>query len=387
MDQCVDYIIIGAGIAGASAAYELVNEAKVILIERESQLAYHSTGRSAAIYMQAYGNKTVRGLTKNSFEFYSNPPKGFSDTPLLKERGAIFLATKEQKELAEHHYREMKNEVDNLELLENEDLQSLVPVINTDRYITGIFEKDAMDIDTHAVHQGYINGFKEKGGNLITNCLIRSINHHDDIWCLDTTKGQFKAPMIINAAGAWADQIASLAGIKNINLEPKKRSVVYLSIEDHDINNWPYVGDISESFYFKPDSGKLFVSPCDEIPITPCDAKPSDLDIALAVNNLEAVTNIEVKKIDHTLAGLRSFVADRTPVVGEDKDAPGFFWLVGQGGYGFQTAPAIANCCRMLLTRKCFPESLKKLGVSEEALSPNRISIDRNLCEKRCITK
>jgi len=377
-DQSVDYLIIGAGIAGASAAYELAKEANVILIEKETQLAYHSTGRSAAIYMQAYGNKTVRGLTRNSYEFYTNPPKGFSDKPLLRERGAIFLATKEQKILAEQHYKEMKNEVNNLELLEGEALRSLVPVINTDIYTSGIFEKDAMDIDTHAVHQGYINGFKGNGGTLITNCNVNSISRHNNIWCVDTTQGKIVAPMIINAAGAWADQIASLAGVRTINLEPKKRSVFYLSIDEYNTNKWPYVGDLSESFYFKPDSGKLFVSPCDEIPITPCDAKPSDLDIAIAVNNLEAVTNIEVKKVGHTLAGLRSFVADRTPVVGEDADVPGFFWLVGQGGYGFQTAPAIANCCRMLLTRNCFPESLKNLGVVEEALSPNRNSLDRN---------
>jgi len=377
-DKYTDYLIIGAGIAGASAAYELAKEASVILIERETQLAYHSTGRSAAIYMQAYGNKTVRGLTKYSLEFYTNPPKGFSDKPLLRERGAIFLATKEQKILAEQHYKEMKNDVGNLRLLEGNQLRNIVPVINTDIYTSGIFEQDAMDIDTHAVHQGYINGFKEKGGALITNCSVNSISRHNNLWSIDTTQGNIVTPMIINAAGAWADQIAGLAGVRSINLEPKKRSVFYLSIDEFNINKWPYVGDLSESFYFRPDSGKLFVSPCDEIPITPCDAKPSDLDIAIAANNLEVLTDIDVKKIDHTLAGLRSFVADRTPVVGEDTDVSGFFWLVGQGGYGFQTAPAIANCCRMLLTKKCFPDSLKNIGVLEEALSPNRISLERN---------
>ncbi len=380
-DVRADFIVIGAGIAGASAAFELASEGKVILLERENWLAYHSTGRSAAIYMETYGNRTVRGLTRGSLDFYSNPPEGFSEYPLIQPRGALFLGTKEQNDLIEQQYDEMKDYVKDLALLRGEEIKELIPIINTDLFTIGIYESSAKDIDTHQIHQGYLRGLKKKGGKLVTNCNVNSIRKKNGIWHVGTTAGEFNAPIIINAAGAWGDEIASLAGVRSIGLEPKKRTVLFIKLDKYEISSWPYVGDISETFYFKPDTGRLFVSPCDEIPITPCDAKPCDLDIAKAINTLEIVTDLEVRTIDHSMAGLRSFVADRTPVVGQDIEAKGFFWLVGQGGYGFQTAPALARCCRALVTGGEFPNDLKRLGVDELSLSPNRISLERSLVD------
>lgn len=373
-----DFIIIGAGIAGASAAYELAGEGKVILLERESWLAYHSTGRSAAVFMETYGNKTVRGLTRGSSDFYLNPPEGFSEVPLFHSRGALFLATEEQNDLIHQQFEEMKNDIDSLEFIKSEEIKKLVPIMNNDLFKAGIYESSAKDLDAHEIHQGYIRGLNEKGGKLVMNCEVHSINQKNGVWYVSTTAGEFNAPIIINAAGAWADEIASLAGVRKIGLEAKKRTVMYIDMDEYNISKWPYVGDISETFYFKPDAGKLFFSPCDEIPITPCDAKPNDLDVAIAINTVEIATDLEVKSVDHSMAGLRSFVADRAPVVGQDAENPNFFWLVGQGGYGFQTAPALARCCHALVTGGQFPMDLEKLGVDPQSLSPNRISLERS---------
>lgn len=377
-DFHADYIIIGAGIAGASAAYELADEGTVILMEREDSLAYHSTGRSAAAFMETYGNRTVRGLTKGSRPFYSNPPLGFSETPLILDRGAIFLGTSEQKALIKQQFEEMSAYVDNLQLLDSTDIKQIVPIIDVDLFKTGIYEVDAKDLDSHAIHQGYLRGLKNKGGRLLKDCDVRSLKQCGDLWRVGTTAGEFTARIIVNAAGAWADEIAALAGIKPIVLEVKKRTVFFIDMDEHKSADWPYVGDISETFYFKPDAGKLFVSPCDEIPITPCDAKPTDLDVARAVTSLEIATDLEVKKVSHTMAGLRSFVADRTPVVGPDPENSSFIWLVGQGGYGFQTAPALARCCLSLVTGGEFPNYLTALGVTKQALSPERVGLERS---------
>lgn len=372
-----DFIIIGAGIAGASAAYELSGEGTVLLLEREKWLAYHSSGRSAAVYMQTYGNRTVRGLTKGSLEFYSNPPADFSESPLLRSRGAVFLSTNEQNELIQQHYNDMKDYIEDLKLLNQDEISELIPIMNKDIFKAGIYEKSAMDMDANEIHQSYIRGMQRKGGRLITDCEVNSIAKKDSMWHVETTMGEFSAPVIVNAAGAWSDVVAKLAKIKPIGLEAKKRTVLFVGMDGQDISNWPYVGDISETFYFKPDAGRLFVSPCDEIPITPCDAKPNELDVAVAVNTLEIATNLVVNDIESSMAGLRSFVADRTPVVGEEKEAENFFWLVGQGGYGFQTAPALARCCKAAVTRSDFPQDLIKLGVDKDGLSPDRVSLER----------
>jgi len=373
-----DFIVIGAGIAGASAAYELAQDGKVILLEKENWLAYHSTGRSAAIFMETYGNRTVRGLTMGSSDFYANPPEGFSQSPLMHPRGALFLATDEQNDLLRRQFDDMKEYVDDLSFVQGDEIRELVPILNTDLLTAGIYEKNAKDLEAHEIHQGYIKGLARQGGRLVTGCQVSDIAHKNDQWHVATSAGEFVAPVIVNAAGAWADEVAAMAGVRTIGLEAKKRTVFFIPVDQCDISNWPYAGDISETFYFKPDAGKLFVSPCDEIPVVPCDAKPSDLDVTKAISSLEIVTNLEVKAVDHSMAGLRSFVADRSPVVGEDGKMKNFIWLVGQGGYGFQTAPALARCCRALATGAAFPADLIELGVEQLALSPERISLERS---------
>jgi D-arginine dehydrogenase len=271
----------------------------------------------------------------------------------------------------------MKNQIENLSLINAQKINELIPIVNTEMFPIGIYEQNAKDMDANEIHQSYIRGLTKKGGEVQVQCCVTGIQQADGIWKVQTTNGDYYARIIINAAGAWGDEIARLAHVRPVGVEAKKRTVIFIDIEKYDISNWPYVGDLTETFYFKPDAGKLFVSPCDEIPVSPCDAKPNDLDIALAINTLELSTEVNVKTVSSSMAGLRSFVSDRTPVVGYDSEVSNFFWLVGQGGYGFQTAPAMAQCCKALIEGKNLPADLKKLGVVKEALSPERITLER----------
>jgi D-arginine dehydrogenase len=311
-----DFLIIGAGIAGASAGYDLSARGKVILLERESQPGYHTTGRSAAMFLETYGNATIRALTTGSRRFFLDPPDGFAAHPLLTPRGALSVGRRDQLSELDRTADELGAEARRLNAAET---LRLVPVLRREAVAGGILEPDAMDIDAHGLHQGFLRGMGARGGRLVVNAEIRSLTRRDGDWLAETPAGGFTAPVVVNAAGAWCDQIAELAGARTVGLVPKRRTVITFDPPaDQSIEAWPLAVGIAEDFYFKPDAGRLLGSPADETPMAPCDVQPEELDVAIAVDRIQAMAALEIKRIHNKWAGLRSFVADKSPVVGFD---------------------------------------------------------------------
>jgi len=373
MEHC-DVLVIGAGIAGASAAYELAGSRRVTVLERENQPGYHTTGRSAAIYTQNYGNREIRTLTLASHQFFQNPPQGFADHPILSPRGALFVARHDQLSTLDGALKEAQALVSSIRQIDAAEAIRLVPALNPEYIAAAIFEPDARDIDVDALHRGYFRGLQKRGGRVVTDAEVAAISFSNGIWNVETKAGNLSAPVVVNAAGAWCDKIAELAGVRPIGLVPKRRTVFTFEPSlGCDISSWPLTIDIDERFYFKPDAGMILASPADETPSPPCDAQPEELDIALAVDRVQTATNLEVKRIAHKWAGLRSFVPDKTPVVGMDEETEGFFWLAGQGGYGIQTAPAIGRAVAALVTTGSLPDDLIEMGLVDSDLSPQRL--------------
>ncbi len=369
-----DFLVVGSGIAGASAAYELAAEARVLVIERESQPGYHSTGRSAAIYSETYGNGTIRALTTGSREFLLHPPAGFTDHPLLKPRGTLIIGRADQREKLIRVFDDCRRLVPSIRLLERRDILSRVPVIRPDEAAFGVLEPDAMDIDVHAVHQGFLRGLRERGGMVVTHAECLRAERRDGCWRVQTAAGIFTAPVVIDAAGAWAEAFATLCGADPVGLVPKRRTVlIFAPPPNLAITDWPQVIDIDETFYFKPEVGRILATPADETPTMPCDVQPEEIDVATCVDRIERATTLKVARVERKWAGLRSFVADRTPVVGFDPAIEGFFWLAGQGGYGIQTSSAMGRTAAALALGRDIPVDLAALGVGAAALSPVRL--------------
>jgi D-arginine dehydrogenase len=373
--QDFDFIVIGAGIAGASAGFELAALGRVVLIERESQPGYHTTGRSAAQYIQSYGNATVRALTVGAGPFFSEPPGGFAEHALLSPRGALYVGRPDQTAELDRFVAEAGQLVANIRRLDAAAARAMVPVLRPEALGGAVLEPDAMDIDVHALHQGYLRGLRARAGRVVTDAEVRGLQHGPAGWLAETTAGGFTAPVVVNAAGAWCDEVARLGGARPIGLVPKRRTAITFDVPPgYEIASWPLVVGIGEDFYFKPEAGRLLASPADETPVPPCDVQPDDLDVAIAVARIEAATGLEIRRIASKWAGLRSFVADKTLVAGFDAEAEGFFWLAGQGGYGIQTAPSMARIAAALATGRTLPPDLADLGVEAAALSPRRFA-------------
>jgi len=374
--QTTDVLIIGAGMAGASAAYFLAPHQRVLLLERESQPGYHATGRSAAMYAETYGNATVRAITTASKSFFLNPPAGFSDYPLVTSRGALTVGA-----AADHHQlrddlHARQGLVPNIEWWIHDEIARRVPVLRPEAAQFGVFEPQAMDMDVHAIHQGFLRGARAAGAELVCHTPVRRIWREDGCWCVQTSAGSYRAPVLINAAGAWCDELAQLAGVVPIGIQPKRRTAFTCEVSaDCDIRDWPLVIDVHEGYYFKPDAGLLLVSPANEDEVCPQDVQPEELDVAIAVDRVEAVTTLKITKLRRKWAGLRSFVADKTPVLGFAPDAPGFFWLAAQGGYGIQTAPAMGEMAAALVRGLPMPEGLATCGVRYEDVSAGRATL------------
>ena len=368
-----DFIVIGAGIAGASFAYEVAESASVVVLERELHAGYHSTGRSAALFSEIYGNETIRALSRASREFLVYPDREFCDADLLQPRGVLYIGTAQQRSAVQAlHYAPDVSEY--LEGLSTQQALAFVPVLRPEYAAHCLYERAAMDIEAATLHQSYIKGLRRRGGRIVANCEISAIESSAERWSVKLGNETFRAPVLVNAAGAWADQIASLAGVSPIGLEPRRRTAVLIqSPTGRRIERWPMVMDIEESFYFKPDAGKLLLSPADESPCAPCDAQPEELDVAIAVDRVERATTLTIRHVSHQWAGLRTFAPDRSPVVGYDPTHRGFFWLAGQGGYGIQTAPALSRVAAALAMHRPIPPDIREQGVQPHALSPDRL--------------
>jgi len=375
--RAFDFVIIGAGMAGASAAYFLAQEyqgrGSVLLLEMESQPGYHTTGRSAALYSEAYGNAPIRALTSSGRDFLINTPDGFTDTSILTRRGVMFIGREDQLSALDEIYTSGSEHVDTMQRLTEQEVRERIPSIRPGYAAAGVLEADAMDMDVNALHQGFLRGARHNGAELRSNAHVHSMMPNGGGWRIRTGDDEISTKIIINAAGAWCDVIAQMAGAKPVGLTPKRRTAILFDGPPTDaFSDWPALIDADEEFYARPESGALMGSPADETPMDPCDVQPEELDIAIAVDRLQQATTLEIRRIIRSWAGLRSFVADKTPVVGFDPRLEGFFWLAGQGGYGIQTAPSMGRVSAALAAGGKVPDDLKTFGVAAADLSPAR---------------
>ena len=370
-----DILVIGGGIAGASAAYELAAQAKVILLERESHCGYHATGRSAASFTENYGTAMVRRLAMAGRSFFETPPEGFAEHPLVRPRGMITIARADQIDALNEELARAQRFVPSMRRMDVEEALSLVPVLRADYLAEAIFEPDSRDIDVHGLHQGYLRALKARGGVIVTDAEVETIERNGGDWSVRTRAGDFTGARLVNAAGAWADEIARKAGAEPVGLIPKRRTAFTINAPaGAAIADWPLVNDVGAAFYFKPDAGQLLVSPADAAPSPPTDAQADEYELALGIDRLERATSIPVRKINRKWAGLRTFAGDGNPVVGEDPFIPGFFWLAGQGGYGVKTAPALSRIIAGLILTGALPADATARGLTAEEMSPGRFS-------------
>lgn len=370
--QSFDILVIGAGIAGASVAAELARTHRVAILEREEMPGYHSTGRSAALFSEIYGNTVVRALSRASRDFFYAPPPGFSPSPLVRPRGALYVAREVQIERLER-FAANEDVAGAIRRVSRDEALRACPILRPGHVAAALLEDDAADVDVDALHQGYLRQFRARDGTLVISADVRSLIRDGTVWTIEAAGRAFKAPVVVNAAGAWADTIASLAGAAPLCVQPCRRTAVLVDPPPGlSTETWPMVIDIEESFYLKPDAGLLLISPADESPVEPCDVQPEELDVAVAIDRVEQATTLKITRVRRRWAGLRSFAPDRSPVIGFDAKQPGFFWLAGQGGYGIQTAPAASRFAAALLRGEAPPRQAVDIDPSQ--LSPARFT-------------
>jgi D-arginine dehydrogenase len=346
----------------------------VIVLERESQCGYHSTGRSAASFTENYGGDVVRRLAIASRAFLERPPADFCDHSLLSPRGMITIARPDQLELLQQQFERARALVPTITKIDVAAAIARVPILRQDYVAEAFIEPHSKELDVHGLHQGFLRAAKSRGARVAVNAEVQSIERKLERWFVTTPAGTFCAPTLINAAGAWADGIAERAGVRPLGLVPKRRTAFNIPAPlGMDVRGWPMVSDVAEEFYFKPDAGQLFVSPADATPSAAVDAYPEDLDVAAGVERMERATTLNVKRVSRAWAGLRTFASDASPVVGFDGSAPGFFWLAGQGGYGIKTSPSLSRACASLIRDRRLPDDLMRLGVTASQLSPERL--------------
>ena len=369
-----DFLIIGAGIGGTSCAHWLAARHSVIVLEMEEQPGYHTTGRSVAVYTEAYGPRIIRALAIGGGDFFRNPPASFTEVPLARPHAFLFIAREDQKpalHAALEAVRPLSPDIHEVSVREALDM---VPVLRPDYLAAAILDPNTMALDVDAIHQGYMRGLRRAGAEIVTRAPAEAFERRAGKWHVRTPAGEFAAPVVINAAGAWAGVVAERAGACKVGLQPKRRTVIAFPLpEGVDGHTWPVAVDAEEEFYFKVDAGVVLGSPADETPVPPQDAQPEEIDIAITVDRIERATTMKVSRIIRRWAGLRSFVPDGVPVVGYDPDVEGFFWCAGQGGYGIETSNGMGRSSAALAAGDPLPEDIRALGVTEADLHPARL--------------
>jgi D-arginine dehydrogenase len=374
-----DIVVIGAGIAGTAIAAHLAAHRKVQLFEMERQPGYHSTGRSAAVFSEAYGNETIRALTRASRQFFFDPPPKFAAAPLVTPR-CVLVTARPGQEAALADFVALAREAGHIEPQSIDAALALCPILRREALCAAALSCSPADIDVHQLQQGYLRLFRERGGVAAMDSPIVGLESDAQGWRIRTASAEIRAPVIVNAAGAWAGEIGLLAGATDIGLQPLKRTVCLIEPPaGQNPAEWPMLLNVDEEFYLKPEAGMLLLSPADETTTDPCDAQADELDIAVAVDRLEHATSLEVRRIVRRWAGLRSFVNDRSPVVGFDSRQRGFFWLAALGGYGIQTAPALSRIAADLILEDIRSEDWRAAGIDLANLSPDRSTLQAHM--------
>jgi D-arginine dehydrogenase len=372
-----DVAILGAGIAGASLASRVAGQASTTLLEREAQPGYHATGRSAAMFMESYGPPMVRALTRASRAFYEAPPAGFASAPLLAPRGALYVAMHEQAHLLDSVQAGLEASGSAVQRLDAPATLAMAPCLRAELVHGALYEAAAQDIDVSALHQGFLRSAKSAGAVVRTGAEVRAARHENGAWRIELANGELlRARIVVDAAGAWADEVAGMFGAAPVGLEARRRSAfTFKAPEGVAVAQWPAVVDIGEGWYFKPDAGQLLGSPANADPTFPHDVMPEELDIATGIDRIESATTLTIRRPGATWAGLRTFAPDGEMVIGWDDAAPAFFWLAGQGGYGIQSAAGASLLAAALLLEQPLPPELRAQGVQPDLLSPRRLRV------------
>ena len=370
-----DVAIVGAGIAGCSLAYRLAPHLRVVLVEAEDQPGHHSSGRSAAMFMESYGSPQGRALTRASRAFYEAPPEGFSATPLVLPRGVLYVGWAGDKGLLDDELARLAREGSRVERVTAAGALAQVPVLRAEGLLGAVAEPEAQEMDAHALLQGFLRGARRGGATFQAGAPLAALEAEAGTWRLALVGGmELRASVVVNAAGAWADTVAAMAGLAPLGIEPRRRSAfTFMPPEGIDHRRWPLVAAIDESWYLKPDAGQLLGSPANADPVSPHDVQAEELDIALGIAGIEAHTSLRIRRPTRTWAGLRSFAPDGEMVIGEDPRAPGFWWLAGQGGWGLQSAAGASELAAARLLGRAVPEGLLRAGVDAGAVAPDRL--------------
>ena len=364
MAERFDIAIVGAGMAGASLGAELAPHASVLVLEAEDRPGYHATGRSAAFWEECYGGPEVVPLTLASGPY-------LRDHGFLRRRGAVYVGRDSDTAALEAFLARFSARGAHIERIDRKALDGHIPGLRP-AWTGGVWEPACSDIDVAGLHAHYLSAFVRAGGTLRTHARVERLERTDEGWSIMSGGAAFKAALLVNAAGAWADRIAGMAGVPAAGILPMRRTVVQLRVAPSPPGHMPLVLDIHGGFYFRPENGRLWLSPQDETPSAPCDAAPEELAVAQAVDRLQQVVDWRVEAVERKWAGLRSFAPDRRPVYGVDPADPAFFWFAGQGGFGIQTAPAAARLGAQLLLGR--PRDRMTEGLSPALYSPARLS-------------
>jgi D-arginine dehydrogenase len=376
--QACDVLIIGAGIAGASLAWRLARGGRrVLLLEREAQPGMHSTGRSAAMFMASYGPPGVRALTRAGRDFYLHPPAGFADVPLMTPRSALFVATAEQHDALLALRSELDASGTHLSLLNPEQILELAPALRPGLFAEALLDIDGFDMEVHALLQGFLRGARQAGAQIVTGAEAVTATHGSAGWRVALSNADtVQAAVVVNAAGAWADEVAAAFGARPIGLQPRRRSAfTFRPPAGVDWAATAMVCDVQEQWYFKPDAGQMLGSPANADPVPPHDVQPEEFDIALGIHRIQEATTFTVARPTATWAGLRSFVPDGEIVIGFDPRQAGFFWLAAQGGYGIQSAAGASLLAATLIEGVPLPDELSRHGVDPDVVSPSRFAL------------
>lgn len=364
-----DILIIGGGVAGLSAAAALVRHAKVTVLEAEEHVGFHSSGRSAALLHYALGNPPVRRLTMASRAFFENPHESFGE---LSSKLPILTPARDEERPALEKLAADLAPFAEIEWMDADGLRRECPVlrVGSGEATSGFIDREALKLDGHALLQGFGRTLRTHGGEVREGARIAAMERAGAAWSVVTERGDtFAAPIVINAAGAWADQVAALAGVPPLGLRPMRRTIIVFDApESVDVGRLPFTKTVGDEVYFGPEAGRIFASPMDEVPTDACDAQPEEYEMALAAHRIEERTVMKVRRIEHRWAGLRTFAPDRLPVVGFAPETEGFFWLAGQGGAGLQTAPAVAKIVESVIAGIDWPVP----DVAADELSPAR---------------
>lgn len=364
MTTTTDILVVGAGMAGVSAAARLAPHARVTVLETEERPAYHTTSRSAAIFILNYGNAILKSLNQAAEEILRTGGE-ISDTGFLGLRGMMYVA-------AAGHEADLDQQLAGsvrMEEISPDEAVRHFPLLRRDKIVRATIEREASDIDVDGLFQAWLRRLRAHGGEVVTRAEATTLRHERGAWRVETPAGTFKAPLLVNAAGAWGDVVAGRCEVAPVGLQPLRRSIAVVPAPDgHDIRDWPMVASAAENWYAKPDGGRLWISPADEDPVEPHDAWPDDMVLAEGIDRFQQMVDMEVTRLETSWAGLRTFAPDRTPVVGFEPGRKDYFWLCGQGGYGIQTSPALSRLAADLILGQS--PALSEATVA--ALSPAR---------------